>query len=382
MKILSPYSCRDGQKVRIYATPQWARVESDVWRPISEIIKVKTIAQGGFQIDFGKNKWVIMRIRQASGLWDWLKKVTGTNGKYLSAIMETRITSYTFGHIVQTDLLPDGVEFEIQCAPGLSLDEDGVTFGVYDGVKFGVFFKRWKQLGISSIRPKDFRIALDFRNIDSKKTPILDLDPSLIDLRDSITLANYDTDYATARMASDAQSLVSIQFPVTIYETDNIWYFERWALRFNTSSYQVENLTSAKLWAYLLSEYDEGEHNDPQKCCVSKCNFGTESLGFDAYGKIRDDGEGGGYAGGGYIGTFAARDGTAGWTSIDITSKYQSDPFFGLGAVHNEDYIGDDSEEAQLEDDLAFSGTLYPPYLELEMAGPPINSLLQVNTGR
>lgn len=397
---LSPQAELGDGFVRIHAAPLyvWEDPRTRGLLPIRDLVRVRQEAAGGFTVTCG-SEWIRITPAAPGGLSALLHILGGGSdlNQYLAAIKETVTNWAKFGHVLDKNLVPSAIEFQIEHSPGVHADptRNGYVLRDYEGIRLGIWFDQWKAMfpdgyGIDYNRR---RIALDFSNLHPELLANdVNLDPNTVqvDLADWIgggVLKSQADPVPPARELwdlvrdeTDADN-VSQGIGLVVRGGRNLTVeasFIRAFLKFDTSDYAAQDTSAVTLYMNFETGAPLGATSD--QCHVSRVTtFNSGSFAVSDYGKVKDDGAGGGYDNNPIGLMSAAATGEWATRAIDV-ADYAAETEYGLGLAFVWDVEDDYDNGTDYSTAKFYSSGDGAPYLEL--TGSFTRSLTLTRFGR
>lgn len=369
--MLKPLTTRSAQtdknRVLLYASPQFIRPDGKIWTPIHQAMRIRPTATG-FRVEYG-DAWAEL-----------------APAKSLLGFKESVSESGHFGWQLDARSADEELAWSVKHSKDAERIDDGIVLGRPDGVPLGLFWADWRQhkpqlsgdeLTINVSAAKAAAIS-SYEALGSPKDsyPLLDLDPTV-----QLSLDDWTTGGVTksqgdpvpparelwdlVRAETDADGL-SQAIGLIVRGGRNATIaanFVRGFLKFDTSAYGADRVTAVTLYMNFETGAPLGATSD--QCHVSRVTtFNSGSFAVSDYGKVKDDGAGGGYDNNpiGYMSAGL----TGEWCTraIDV-GDYAAESEYGLGLAFEWDVEDDYDSGTDYRTPKFYSSGEGTPYLAL-----------------
>ncbi len=360
----SIYSNRFGRQVRVYAHPKNVFYQERL-QDINGFLSVEIDPiTDAIVITFDKEYIIFAPSEKAD------------QDAIRACLIDYTITNRHFGPVIQPKLLTrKTLAWSVTHSPGVNIVRDGWQFASVRGVQIGLFMTGWKDRFENRVTWTADTIEL---NLSGVQDDVLNLDPETVSVSNFKWCYNRqvaEPNWNNWRTVLNSSSQGVDRIAVASGEEVDLFQLERTALRFDTTAVDpTGSATTAVLHMYYNFGNSDGGYSD--ECHVSRCSFDGTLSSAVTYGVIFD-----GYTADpiGYMSGLLGD--ISGWTELDVFGKYSSTTTFDLGLASQGDVT--DAGFADSPNDIYFDHTGGNAlYLEMEIPGPPVNTLLTLNVGK
>jgi len=339
---IAPDRTKQGNRIRLYAGPQWVRPDGRNWKRIDQVISVRRIADG-WEVRYGGRS-----IRLTSAAMNAIDAAT----------IKARLTNRHFGPVLDPDRCPDRIDWRVAASPGVRRIKDGWVLGEPDGVKLGLFLHEWRQRFGDGLSLADDAATLNLRGAKAARRPI-NLDPITQDLTTAAYYMNYSVTSWEDSIGDETTSSFNANLGISASATDALNSIVRSALRFS-------DCPSGAAAATLHIHAGSYVNISGTDVIVSSVSLEPGILDTANYGHIYA-----GRSGDGSAGPLVAAGGDWYTFDLDMAAQYTQGGTTELGLSEDDHDFHPANPPAQ-ENTVNFDDSGDDiPYLEITVGGPP-----------
>jgi len=223
MQIITPTRCGADGRLRVYADPQWVRLDGVNWIPVADAVKVQAM-HNAYRLSLG-DQWIELTPSPAADA-------------HIGLSLKRRVKQGThFGQVLDAKNAPDSLAFRVTASLGVKREPGRWILGERDGVPLGLHLDDWFDRFPCEVKDNEITLDLTKAKAAGGEVGEINLDPTTIAksaLRNYILTAAEGGGWAAVVEAANAGSQEATLLVCTILSGGNFTCI-RGAVRFDTS---------------------------------------------------------------------------------------------------------------------------------------------------